>query len=82
MVTVKFFGQITTLVKCRELVLTDVRFANVDELRKHLAQRDKKWALALLDSSVLSAVNHTFCDYSQCLNDGDEVAFFPPVTGG
>ena len=31
---------------------------------------------------VLSAVNHEYCTLQTALSDGDEVAFFPPVTGG
>ena len=32
--------------------------------------------------NVLSARNHEYVDFSVSLEDGDEVAFFPPVTGG
>jgi len=28
------------------------------------------------------AVNQTLVDFSHQIQDGDEVAFFPPVTGG
>jgi len=31
---------------------------------------------------VLVAVNQTLVDFSHQIQDGDEVAFFPPVTGG
>lgn len=35
-----------------------------------------------LPERVLSAVNQQFADHEVMLRDGDEVAFFPPVTGG
>ncbi len=35
-----------------------------------------------LPTSTLIAVNMEYTDVSQKLKNGDEVAFFPPVTGG
>jgi len=32
--------------------------------------------------SILVAVNQTVVNRSYTLSDGDEVAFFPPMTGG
>ena len=34
------------------------------------------------DSLVLVAVNQEYADFDHVVQDGDEVAFFPPVTGG
>ena len=34
------------------------------------------------DESILAAVNHDYVERDHALSDGDEVAFFPPVTGG
>jgi molybdopterin converting factor small subunit len=33
-------------------------------------------------SSIVLACNHQFCDRSVELNEGDEIAFLPPVSGG
>lgn len=35
-----------------------------------------------LPEQILFAVNHEYVHADYCLKDGDEVAFFPPVTGG
>jgi len=35
-----------------------------------------------IPSNVLIAVNMEYTDSSRVLKNGDEVAFFPPVTGG
>ena len=32
--------------------------------------------------TVLCSLNHQYVDKTAALKDGDEVAFFPPVTGG
>lgn len=35
-----------------------------------------------LDSNILIAINMEYVDSQHVVSDGDEVAFFPPVTGG
>jgi molybdopterin synthase sulfur carrier subunit len=36
----------------------------------------------LFPPSILVAVNMEYCSPERTVKDGDEVAFFPPVTGG
>ena len=48
-----------------------------------LANLDQRHAAAFKDrKSVRCAVNQEFADTLAVLRPGDEVAFFPPVTGG
>ena len=35
-----------------------------------------------LPVNILAAVNMEYVGFDSLVNDGDEVAFFPPVTGG
>ena len=35
-----------------------------------------------LDDTILVAVNKSYADLNHQIFDGDEVAFFPPITGG
>ena len=44
--------------------------------------KGQQWADVLGADQVLTAVNHTMMADDHILQDGDEVAFFPPVTGG
>ncbi|MGL5947862.1 MAG: molybdopterin synthase sulfur carrier subunit [Aeromonas sp.] len=81
MLTVLFFAQVRELIGCDTLQLAD-DFACADDLRAALALRGEKWALALESGKVLVAVNQTLVPLSHPLGAGDEVAFFPPVTGG
>jgi molybdopterin synthase sulfur carrier subunit len=55
----------------------------VAELRAWLCERGEPWTSELAAGrGVLAAVNQTTANDSTPVNDGDEVAFFPPVTGG
>ncbi len=48
-----------------------------------LKQRGAVWAEVFDgDQMVLMAVNQEVADADTAIKDGDEVAFFPPVTGG
>lgn len=81
MITVLFFAQVRELVGTDRLVLS-ADFPTVESLRQSLLQKGDRWALALEDGKLLAAVNQSFVPTSHPLTDGDEVAFFPPVTGG
>lgn len=81
MINVLFFAQTRELVECEKLMLA-ADFDNVEQLRAALIERGKRWQLALADGRLLVAVNQEICDFSHPLEPGDEVAFFPPVTGG
>jgi len=55
----------------------------VGALRAWLAGRGGPWATELaLNRAVRIAVNHDLADADTPIRAGDEIAFFPPVTGG
>ena len=57
--------------------------STVAGLRLHLMKRGGAWQSALADMKVVRvAVNQDMAAAGAPLNHGDEVAFFPPVTGG
>lgn len=57
--------------------------ATVGAVREHLMARGGAWAQALgLDRALRMAFNHVMCGPETVLEEGGEVAFFPPVTGG
>lgn len=55
-------------------------FATVDDVRALLAQRDG--AEVLSEQNLMCARNEELCQLDEPVGDGDEVAFFPTVTGG
>ncbi|QXI19816.1 MoaD/ThiS family protein [Pseudomonas hamedanensis] len=55
-------------------------FATIDDVRALLAQRDG--AEVLREQNLMCARNEELCQLDEPVVDGDEVAFFPTVTGG
>lgn len=56
-------------------------FATLDDLRLHLLARGGVWAV-LAEQNLMCARNQELCSLAEPLAEGDEVAFFPTVTGG
>jgi molybdopterin synthase sulfur carrier subunit len=55
----------------------------VDDVADRLRARGGRWADELAPGrAVRFAVNHRIAQRSDAVRDGDEVAIFPPVTGG
>lgn len=53
------------------------------DLRAYLVLRGAPWSEVLAEGKVLRcALNQQMVDVSTLLQNGAEVAFFPPVTGG
>ncbi len=51
-------------------------------LTRWLQARDDSWASALADNRLHVAINQEIVKPDASVTDGDEVAWFPPVTGG
>ncbi len=57
--------------------------STVEQLIAYLASTyDQSWLPVLSADNVIKAVNQQVVDKNFIISDGDEVAFFPPVTGG
>ena len=65
------------------LTLDDNGTPTVDSIVKALIKRGGAWAHELSpERAVRFAVNHRLAQRTQAVANGDEVALFPPVTGG
>ena len=69
-----------------ELDLTDVSEAStqvdVASIKKQLSQRGAEWKEALNQPNLVHALNHKVVFTDAVVTEGDELAFFPPMTGG
>jgi molybdopterin synthase sulfur carrier subunit len=55
----------------------------VADLKQLLIERGGQWQQAFTQQqSLLVSVNQQMADDDTAINDQDEIAFFPPVTGG
>ncbi|WP_210640687.1 MULTISPECIES: MoaD/ThiS family protein [unclassified Pseudomonas] len=78
-ITVKFFARYREALGV-DSVKVEGDFATVDDVRVLLVQRDG--AEVLSEQNLMCARNEDLCQLDEPLVDGDEVAFFPTVTGG
>lgn len=84
MITLLYFARLREALGtgAEQLALPD-GVSTLRALRAHLAQRGEAWAREMAEGRNLrAAVNQTVAGADAAVVDGDEVAFFPPVTGG
>jgi molybdopterin synthase sulfur carrier subunit len=77
-----FFAQLREVLACHCLELPLPEPLTVAALKAQLAQRGDRWQLMFAERLLLCAVNQVIGEDDQIVRAGDEVAFFPPVTGG
>ena len=82
MITLLFFGRLAELLDCRRLQLAINNPLDVASLRQLLAEKGANWQEFLTTQHALVAVKQAMAQEQASINEGDEVAFFPPVTGG
>ena len=56
--------------------------ADVAALRNFLASRGDSWQVLTQTQNLRAAVNQRLAGPETLIVDGDEIAFFPPLTGG
>ena len=80
---VLFFASLRETMACSELAWTSDQPDNVASLMTQILLPDGQSLACYAETeSLLIAVNQQMVDGDTALNPGDEVAFFPPVTGG
>jgi molybdopterin synthase sulfur carrier subunit len=83
MLQLRYFASLRDQLNCDSETLEwhDSLKTAVD-VRAFLINRGEPWASTLLRPAVLIAINQEMSSSDSTINDGDEIAFFPPVTGG
>ena len=83
-IKVKYFALLREAVGCdEERIDVPAAVRTAGELKAHLAGLDSVHEEAFATvKRIRAAVNGTMVQEGAVLAEGDEVAFFPPVTGG
>lgn len=74
-ITVRYFASLRESLGKSEEVVDSAEVSRVADVWRQVAGPASA-------GRVLVAVNHEYADFERVVRDGDEVAFFPPVTGG
>lgn len=84
MITVLYFARLReTLGTGAERITLPAAVCDVEGLRALLVARGGEWEQELAPNRpVRAAVNQAMAAGDTPVADGDEIAFFPPVTGG
>jgi molybdopterin synthase sulfur carrier subunit len=54
----------------------------IEDVRRLLMARGELWREVLGEGNLMCALNQELCHPDHVIEDFDEIAFFPPVTGG
>ncbi|MDY6814494.1 MAG: molybdopterin converting factor subunit 1 [Pseudomonadota bacterium] len=80
--TVRFFARLREELDTESLKLRASPDLTAGDILAQLTARGGPWARLQGDQPVMIAVNQVMAKPSTPVKAGDEVAFFPPVTGG
>jgi molybdopterin synthase sulfur carrier subunit len=86
MLKILFFGQLKEVLNTEfldiEFVYSSEQINSVAKLRSILQAKGELWNEYLAYGKALVAVNQEMTSDDAVISDADEIAFFPPVTGG
>ena len=83
MIKIIFFARVRDQLGTDEIELPLPQgVQNVASITALLQQRGEVFESTLADPSILVAVNQEMASPQTTIDEGDEVAYFPPVTGG
>ena len=78
-----FFASLRELLETDSEQWLDLKGAQTaGDILQQLKQRGEPWVSALSNEQLIISVNQEVSNLNTSISLGDELAFFPPVTGG
>ena len=81
-ITVRFFARLREDLKTDHLAIDARPGLTAGDVLAELASQGGPWAQLQGDQPVMIAINQAMAKPASEVKAGDELAFFPPVTGG
>ncbi|MDG1752634.1 MAG: molybdopterin converting factor subunit 1 [Thalassotalea sp.] len=81
MIKVLFFAALREQLNSEEISLPLDKMVTVEHVIESLVTKNPDWKTAF-SHTLLCAINQEMVTKNHTVKSGDEVAFFPPVTGG
>jgi sulfur-carrier protein len=82
MINILFFASLREKLNCAEMTLPFTAPCSAQDVLQQLISLHPHWKDALNGPRLLVAVNQEMAQLNAIVQDDDEVAFYPPVTGG
>ncbi|KZY66890.1 hypothetical protein A3742_10345 [Oleiphilus sp. HI0071] len=77
-----FFASLKEQLGCSEVSMDLDNPCSVAQIKNDLMAKGEPWQSALSSPNLLTAVNQEIANNETIVSNSDELAFFPPVTGG
>lgn len=81
-ITVRFFARLREELKTEQLAIEAKPGLTAGDVLAELANQGGAWSQLHGDQPVMIAINQAMAKPGSEVKPGDELAFFPPVTGG
>ena len=81
---IKYFSWIKDILnKSEDKITLPANVKNISDLINYLENKDKKYREVFKNKNVIKvAINKKYSQGNNKIKNDDEIAFFPPVTGG
>jgi len=81
-IRVRFFSTLAEKIGTREMFIEYKPGMTIRDIAEKLSTRFPQLIELIKNGEVLTSRNHVYASLDAEVNDGDEVAFMPPASGG